>query len=192
MVRLWHDLAVTVEQDDFALLEAWRGGDSAAGNQLFERHFEVVYRFFHKKVSGAPEDLVQQTFLTCVEARDRFRGGSKFRTYLLSIARFELMSYLRKKYNQPIDFTTTSFHDLGASASTALAVERDRRALYDALESLPLDLQIALELAYWEELPTTEIAVVLGVPTTTVHSWLRRAKRQLRAHLDKLERGRPA
>ena len=44
-------------------------------NELFERHFEPVYRFFFHKVEGDAVDLVQRTFLACVEARDRFRGA---------------------------------------------------------------------------------------------------------------------
>lgn len=36
---------------DFALLDAWRAGDDRAGNELFERHFDSIHRFFDRKVS---------------------------------------------------------------------------------------------------------------------------------------------
>jgi hypothetical protein len=62
---------------DAELLEAWGAGDKAAGEALFDRHFEAIYRFFQNKVGpGVIDDLVQQTFLGCVEAPDRFRGDS--------------------------------------------------------------------------------------------------------------------
>ena len=41
---------------DFELLDAWRGGDRVAGNELFERYFDAVFRFFRNKVSAAEVD----------------------------------------------------------------------------------------------------------------------------------------
>lgn len=34
---------------DFELLDAWKGGDKAAGNALFQRHFDSVCRFFRSE-----------------------------------------------------------------------------------------------------------------------------------------------
>jgi len=52
--------------DDLVMLDRWRAGDSAAGNALFHRHFEAVYRFFERKTDGDIDDLVQETFLACL------------------------------------------------------------------------------------------------------------------------------
>ena len=56
-----------------------------------------------------------------------------------------------------------------------------------ALNGLPLDLQIALELYYWEELSVVEVAAVLEVPEGTVKSRLHRARQLLREQLDRAE-----
>ena len=53
---------------DEELLRAWSDGDRDAGERLFERHFESVVRFFRNKAAGDHEDLIQQTFLGCVES----------------------------------------------------------------------------------------------------------------------------
>jgi RNA polymerase sigma factor (sigma-70 family) len=58
--------------------------------------------------------------------------------------------------------------------------------LYAALQGLPLDFQISLELFYWEELTAAEIGVVLGVPEGTVRSRLRRARELLGERLKAL------
>ena len=42
----------------------------------------ALYGFFRNKVEGACDDLIQRTFLRCVESVNRFRGDSSFRTYL--------------------------------------------------------------------------------------------------------------
>src|SRR5688572_6802390 len=85
---------------DLELFENWRAGDRQAGQELFVRHFQGVYRFFKHKIDRRLEitadDLAQQTFFQCIRARDQFRHTSSFRTYLFAIARNELYQYLRK------------------------------------------------------------------------------------------------
>ena len=39
-----------MDDDDLALLVAWRAGDRGAGEALLARHFDTVCRFFHNKV----------------------------------------------------------------------------------------------------------------------------------------------
>jgi DNA-directed RNA polymerase specialized sigma24 family protein len=82
---------------DQELLRAWRAGDREAGGTLFERHFAAIRRFFRNKVDHQVEDLVQRTFTACVEARDRFRGDSSFRTYLFAIAHNVLRDHIRRR-----------------------------------------------------------------------------------------------
>lgn len=162
---------------DRELFDRWRDGDAAAGNTLFERHFDAIYRFFRNKVSQDAEDLVQQTFLACLRTRDGFRHGSTFRTYLFTAARSKLFDHLRKRpAREAVDFGVTSLADLGVSPSARLAKDEDQRAALAALRSLPLDLQIALELHHVEKLRGPALALVLDIPEGTVRSRLRRAR----------------
>ena len=172
---------------DLELFTSWRAGDNGAGSTLIKRHFAALHRFFATKARGHEEDLIQTTFVACVEARDAFRGESSFRTYLFKLARFQLFTHYRKLYRRlDIDFTTTSLCDLGTSPSGALLRREERELLELALQNVPVDQQITLELTYWEELAAPEIASVLGVPENTVYSRLRRAKHHLRDALERL------
>jgi RNA polymerase sigma-70 factor (ECF subfamily) len=58
--------------------------------------------------------------------------------------------------------------------------------LRDALARIPLDDQIALELAYLEGMPGRDVARVLGIGENTVRSRLARAKERVRAALAEL------
>ena len=49
--------------------------------------------------SGKAEDLVQETFLAALKARDRFRGASTERTWLTSILKRKIIDTYRKKYS---------------------------------------------------------------------------------------------
>ena len=169
---------------DFDLLDAWRAGDRDAGNALFDRYFDAVFRFFRNKVSEGAEDLVQQTFLACVQSRDHFRKDASFRTYLFTAARSKLYNYLERRGREgAIDWGVTSCADLGVSPSGLLARGEEQRLLLHALRSLPVDLQVALELYYFEQVRGPELAEVLGVPEGTVRSRLRRGREILREQL---------
>ncbi len=168
--------------DDFTLLETWRGGDEAAGRDLFARYFDAVYRFFRNKVDEAADDLTQQTFMGLVQGKDRFRGDASFRTYVFMIARKRLYSHLRERdrSREPIEVSTTSVADLGlVSPSRAVMVRQEQHLLLLALRRLPIEMQVALELFYWEELGVAEIADVLETPVGTVKSRLQRARARL-------------
>lgn len=169
---------------DIELLEAWRQGDLRAGDTLFGRHFDSIHRFFRNKVDDGLEDLVQQTFMACVEGRERFRNDSSFRTYLFGAAHNLLREYYRKRKRAgDVDFATTSIVDCGAGPSTVVGRRLEYRLLLDALRRLPLDSQIVLELYYWEELSASQLGVILGIPEGTVRGRVRKAKALLRKEL---------
>jgi RNA polymerase sigma factor (sigma-70 family) len=175
------------KRSDFELLDCWGNGDLAAGSSLFERHFDTLYRFFRTKVDNELQDLMQRTLLACVEARDRFRRESSFRTYLFQTARFQLYSHYRElRRSKHLDFAVITAADLHTSPSGVVARKQDFRLLLEALRRIPVDHQIVLELSFWEELSGPEIAEVLGIPEPTVRSRLRRAGERLRGELEGL------
>jgi RNA polymerase sigma-70 factor (ECF subfamily) len=174
--------------DEAELLAAWRAGDRDKGKQLFERHFDALYRFFGTKVDASEvADLVQKTFLACVEASESFDRRSSVRTYFLAIARHQLFHHYRSRRRRPsIDFHVSSIEDLAPSPSSVAARNEGRALVREALRRVPLELQIALELRYVEELTGPELALALDVPEGTVRSRLRRGLEALRAELDRL------
>ncbi len=163
--------------DDAQLLHAWRGGDKSAGELLFGGYYDAVSRFFANKIVGSSADLVQETFMACVRGRDRIENGGSFRPYLFGVAYNVLRSHLRHRYRLPEDFgTQRSIHDVSPGPSTMVHKSEQERLLLQALRRIPVELQAALELRYWEDLNSTEIAQVLGIPPTTVRGRLRRAR----------------
>jgi RNA polymerase sigma-70 factor (ECF subfamily) len=173
---------------DFDLLQAWRAGDMLAGDELFSRHFADVFGFFRSKVDLVAEDLTQQTFMQCVQARDEFRQAASFRTYVFVVARNVLYSYLRRQMRASanVDFSVTSIADVGVPPSGLLAEREDLKLLVHALRRLPVDLQVALELYYVQEIRGQELVEALGIPPGTARSRIRRGLEQLRANMSAL------
>ena len=177
---LWYFRGVSA--DDFGLLERWRAGDRTAGNQLLQKYFDSLYRFFRNKLDAEVDDLIQRTFLACVESKERFRGDASFKSYLFTVARNELYAFFKSRHKglqRQVDLGTMSVAQLGTSPSSKAARREEEQILLRALSQIPVDLQIAIELFYWEELTTNEVASVLGIPAGTAKSRLRRAREAL-------------
>ena len=61
---------------DGELLQAWATGNERAGYDLYKRHAGAVVRFFRNKVDDRDvDDLLQSTFMRCLEHRTRYQRG---------------------------------------------------------------------------------------------------------------------
>lgn len=174
---------------DFELLDAWAAGDKRAAKQLIDRHFDAIFRFFRNKLGGENvDDLVQDTFVACIAARERFRRESSFRTFIFATARNVLLEHFRKRRRagDPLDPELVSVIDLAAGPSSVVAQKAEQRLMLEALRALPLDYQIAIELYHWEGLTGPELAEVLGIGEAALRSRLHRAKLELRKQLERI------
>jgi RNA polymerase sigma factor (sigma-70 family) len=169
--------------DEFALLNAWRSGDGDAGTQLLRRYTDTVYHFFLTKTdSASAEELTQTTFEACTRQRDQIREQGSIRAYLLGIARKKLLQHHDewRRRGTRREALGDSVAGMLTSPSVALARSERQRIVLAALQALPIDFQIAIELHYWEEMSVTEIATVLEVAPGTVKSRLHRGRELLR------------
>lgn len=166
--------------DDHELLQRWRAGERRAGEELFDRHIAAVHRFFKNKLgdTDAVEDLVQRTFMALCEGHTRLRADASFRAYLFGVAHNLLCVHFRRRGRDPaaLDFDVVSLDELSPGMLTILGQRRESRLLLQAMRRIPLRFQVVLELHYWEELSSAEIAEVLGLPAATARTRLRRAR----------------
>jgi RNA polymerase sigma factor (sigma-70 family) len=168
-------------REDTELLEDWRRGDGAAGSELFERHYPSIVRFFANKVTGDPADLIQETFEACVTGRDRLREGAGFSAYLFGVAYNVLRRHYERSRTQGerFDPSTVSSADLSPGPATMMNRRDEERLLLAALRRIPLELQVVLELFYWEGMTSAAIAEALAMPHGTIRTRLRRARQLL-------------
>jgi RNA polymerase sigma-70 factor (ECF subfamily) len=176
-------------QSDLALLAAWRDGDGPAGSALFLRHYAMVDRFIRSKANASDvADLIQSTFVACIEGKDRYEGTGSFKSWLLGIAFRLLCRHYRSKQRMSarIDFASVSACDLAPSPSEVIGAREEQRLMLAALRRIPLEHQALLELVFWEDFTAADAAVALGLPLGTVKSRIRRARQLLREQLEAL------
>src|SRR5689334_22496854 len=81
---------------DVELLDRWRAGDRAAGQELSLRHLDTLRGFFATKCRDA-DQLARRTLLAAALAEDPPRERAGFRTYLFTLARHELYRHLQQR-----------------------------------------------------------------------------------------------
>jgi RNA polymerase sigma-70 factor, ECF subfamily len=175
--------------DEFALLRAWQLGDSESGSLLLRRYTEPLYNFFLTKTDPtSAEELTQGTFEACTRHHAELGEGGTIRAYLFAIARKKVLQHRDEWRRRGARYDPLQ-HSVAAdrtSPSVAIARSQQQELIVAALQRLPLDFQIAIELHYWEDMSVGEIARVLEIPPGTVKSRLHRARELLREHVASL------
>ena len=125
------------------------------------------------------EEATQDTFVKAYQNLGCYQGGSKFSTWLFSIAYRTAISQLRKRRE-----ATASIDDLGAHEPTereALGVEAGDRtaALTKALAQLPEEDAAIVSFYYLEEMSVEEIVTVTGLGASNVKVKLHRCRKRL-------------
>jgi RNA polymerase sigma factor (sigma-70 family) len=172
--------------DELELLQRWQSGDKKAGAVLFERYYAPIKRFFLSKRIDDVEDAMQDTFAAVHRGRDRIRTTS-FRCYLFGTAHNVMRAALRRRHPEPFDSCLRSIADLSPGLSSLIAASDAERVLQLALQRIPLDHQVVLELYYYEKMTGPEIAEVLDLPQGTVRARLRRALIRLEETIKEVE-----
>ncbi len=141
------------------------------------------------------EDLVQDTLLKALRAREHFTPGSNMRAWLLRILtntfinRYRRGGLERSVLDGP-DADPLADGWIGASTMEAMRDPESRamRALLEkeivaALDELPEEFRLAVVLSDVEELSYKEISEIMGCPIGTVMSRLHRGRRLLKRRL---------
>lgn len=171
---------------DFELLRRWRDGDAEASNQLVGRHYDSVRRFFEVRLTHAAEDLTQRTFLACIESLSKQSLHTSFRSYLFGVARNQMLMHLRRssRFDGLRQFADTVERPSRKTSLTGVFARCEQQnLLLRAMVELPPELQMIVQLYYWEGLPTAEIGEVVQIPASTVTTRLARARELIKRNL---------
>jgi RNA polymerase sigma-70 factor (ECF subfamily) len=87
---------------DEALMLAYGKGQASAFDSLYQKHKQLVFRFFFKQglSLAIAEELCHDTWLKLINAREKYQPQALFRTYLFTIARNTLLDHYKKKSTQ--------------------------------------------------------------------------------------------
>jgi len=184
--------------DDHTLIRLVLEGNTSAFDVIVRRYNTKVYSLAYRLLNSVEdaEDVAQDTFSQAFKGLGSFRGSSKFYTWLFRITYNLAISQRRKrKPALSLNSQTDSQGEItlpsdDASPMKNMEDEEGKTLMDKALGLLSLDHRAGLVLKEIEGFSYEEIALSLGVPVGTVRSRLHRARLELRAILEKLDKER--
>jgi len=162
---------------------------SSAIEPLVHAYFANVYRLSFSILEDhhEAEDMAQETFIAAAAGLDRFRGDSKIKTWLFSIAINLCRSRLRKRRSrQVLQNAIETLHHLRPRLQTPeehAEQSEIRTQLWAAIHKLDEKHRLAVILHYIHELSVPEISAVLDVEPGTIYSRLHYARKKLHQSL---------
>jgi RNA polymerase sigma-70 factor (ECF subfamily) len=169
---------------DRATVERVLGGETEAFAELLGRHQAAVYTHVLRMVRRPEDamDLAQESFVKAFKYLAHYNPRWAFKTWLMTIATNTAINFIQRRRLQ-----TVSFEEAGEpAAEPAGGFAREvQPALLAALARLPEKARAMFNLRYQEEMSLAEIGAMLGESLSNVKVTLHRARRFLRAELEK-------
>ena len=169
-------------------------GDKAAFEQLVIRHQDLVFSLAYK-LTGNREmanDVAQEAFIRAWKAIEKFRGDSTFSTWIYRITvntAWTLRKKAKKHNTLNIDDTYEPIVIDEKKDPELVAINSDLSSvLINALDKIPIEQRIIVELKNIEGRSHKEIADYLGISVTAAKVRLHRAHQKLRQILEEVER----
>jgi RNA polymerase sigma-70 factor, ECF subfamily len=179
--------------EDVRLMGLIRDGDTAAFEQLVERHQMLVIGTVARMLGSNSDvdDIAQQVFIRVWKSAGRYVPRAKFTTWLLKITRNLVFNELRRSKRRahiPIqmdpDAEEIPLKDEGTQAPDAAALEKELQEAIDrAIARLPETQRMAVILRRYEDMSYEQISDVLDISVPAVKSVLFRARTELRERL---------
>ena len=135
-----------------------------------QRYSDTVFRaaMHNCSCTADAEDVVQDVFEKLLNYSGRFESEEHLKAWLLRVAINRCHDLTRAAHQKDTELDPDAFED---------------GSVLDAVRSLPENYRNAIYLHYYEGYTAAEVGRMLGAPTNTVLSWLRRARAQLHTML---------
>ena len=182
-------MAVYAGPEERALIARLQRRDPQALAELYDRYGKIAYSLVLRVVrdKAIAEDLVQETFLRVwnrVHSIDSEKGSVG--PWLMAIARNRAIDYLRSsagRERNALELDETDHAPLYRGMEAELLFSDQARRVKVAMDKLAPNHRAVMELAYFEGLSQSEMAVKMGQPLGTIKTWVRTALQCLRDEL---------
>jgi RNA polymerase sigma-70 factor (ECF subfamily) len=177
--------------NDQVYIEKIINGDTNAFSILVERYKDLVYTLAIRMVKHKEEaeEITQDTFIKAYKSIHKFKGDSKFSTWIYRVAYNTCLDAIKKhkklQSNVPINEYTE--HEVKAIDNALDIMEAKERSVVikNCIEKLPSEDAFLMTLYYYEELSLDEIADITGLKANNVKVKLFRSRKKLATILKK-------
>jgi RNA polymerase sigma-70 factor (ECF subfamily) len=186
----------TEPTDATELLAAIAAGSEQEFARFYDAYHSRVYAFVLRHLSDPYEasEILNETMLEVWRSAGRFEGRSQALTWVLGIAHHKALDAVRRRARGPAVELDESLPDEDAPNPPELvSAAQNANLLRRCLEKLSADHRLVVHLAFFDDLPYTEVARIVDCPVGTVKTRIFHAKRLLKRCLSGFEakRGEP-
>lgn len=171
------------EVSDATIVARVTGGDTAAYGLLMQRYEAKLLRYVVYLIHDdmAATDIVQDTFIKAYKNLRGYKSAYKFSSWIYRIAHNETMNVVkRNKHHSGADIDMMP--EIAYDPRLAEHIDEGilKAGVHECLAQLEPKYREVLQLVYFEQMKYEEASDVLHVPTSTVGTWVKRAKTKLR------------
>ncbi|MBN9299199.1 MAG: RNA polymerase sigma-70 factor [Filimonas sp.] len=182
-------MSETPSYNEKILLEQIASGNASAFGTLFQQYKDKVYALcmYMTRSELIAEEITQETFLKVWVKRTELTHVNYFNAYLRTIARNEVISYLRRMAKEQLVLTATQLQPSQLQENTVdhiVAYREYERLLKKFIDQLPRQQRIAYLLSREEGLSYEAIAAKMGLSIETVREYIKKALRAIRTFVE--------
>ncbi len=166
------------------------GADGEASDEeLFARYAPALLALMRKQVrrDEDAQELVQQTFLQLHRARADFRPGSPLRPWLYTIALNLRREHFRRRARRPEDSRELTDREVPRSQQPDIGADETSKQVRAALARLPANQRLVIQLHWFDGLPFSECAAIVGASVSAVKVRAHRGYKRLKDLLSDLD-----
>lgn len=161
------------------------GGDAKAFAILVDRYKDMVYTLSVKmlKRPEEAEEAAQDTFVKVYQSLNKFKGESKFSTWIYKVNYNTCLDRIKKYKKEheaiPLDDWSESKMEAIGNVLDSISEKERTDTIQDCIRLLPEEDGFLLTLFYFEEQSLEEISKIIGITPNYVKVRLFRSKIKL-------------
>jgi RNA polymerase sigma-70 factor (ECF subfamily) len=180
----------SIEVDDRQLVERFRGGDATAFEQLVRRKTSKVYGLCYRIIGNAEDakDISQLVFIKLWENLSKYDPHFAFDTWLYRMVTNVAIDFLRNKQSRE-NAINSNLRLVRTSSDAEQGVVVQRKEIENVFNAVSAVLSPKQKTIFvmreMDDLPSSEIAKVLGCRESTVRNHLFNARKLMQQQLKK-------
>ena len=166
-------------------------GDTNAFSVLVERYKDLIFTLTMRMLKNREEaeEVAQDTFIKAFKSLNKYKGESKFSTWLYKVAYNSSLDRIKKnkRYLNDVAIDEYTKHEVKTidNAFDTLVQKERNEVIKGCIDRLPSEDNFILTLYYFEELALEEISEITGVNSNNLKVKLFRARKKLATILKK-------
>ena len=160
-------------------------GDANAFAYLVDNYKNMVFSLAFKMTKNREEaeEISQDTFIKAYKNLPKFKGDSKFSTWLYRIAYHTSLDNIKKNKNNnnTFEINEITFNQIQSAETILQGIARKERSkvMDKCLQKLPTEERSVIWMFYYDELSLKEIIEITGLSEANLKVKLHRARKRL-------------